>query len=146
MSTYLVDTNVFVYARGGEHRYRAPCRAVLRAAANGIISLDASVELVQEFANVMLRRPVDRRHALAEIDEVRSQCRLHAFDQRVLRDALDLVATYSHLGVRDAVHAATARAAGVRQLLSTDRAFDTVAEVERVDPAAPGMPWLGIDF
>ncbi|MCA1587981.1 MAG: type II toxin-antitoxin system VapC family toxin [Chloroflexi bacterium] len=134
MSAYLVDTNVFVYARGGEHAYREPCRSVLRAAASGQVTLHASVELVQEFAHVLLRRAVDRADALLEIDEVRCQCRLHAFDGDVLRIAFELLGRYSQLGVRDAVHAATALRVGVEHVLSTDRAFDDMSEVTRVDP------------
>lgn len=142
MNRYLVDSNVFLYARGEEHPYREPCRVLLRAAADGRLMLEASVEVVQEFGHVLLRRGVDRSSALEEIDEVRSQCRLHAFDADVLARALGLLRAYDSLGVRDAVHAATAMQAGLDSILSTDRAFDTVEEVTRVDPATPDAPWL----
>lgn len=141
MSRYLVDTNVFVYARGREHPYREPCRAVLEAARDGLVVLEASVEVVQEFAHLLLRRVQDRAEALAEVTELRSQCRVHAFDLAVLRGALELLGRYPQLGVRDAVHAATAVRAGIGQIISTDQAFDPVREVVRVDPAAPGAPW-----
>lgn len=58
-----------------------------------------------------------------------------------LRAALDFVERYPCLGVRDAVHAATAIHIGIPHLISTDRVFDTVAEVVRVDPATPGSSW-----
>lgn len=141
MSRYLVDSNVFLYARGKQHPYRAPCRAVLRAAAQGHVTLEASVEVVQEFTHVLLRRGVERSSALDESDEVRSQCRLHAFDADVLVLALGLLATHDSLDVRDAVHAATAIHSGVSRILSADRVFDDVAGVTRVDPAASGTPW-----
>lgn len=50
--------------------------------------------------------------------------------------------TYPALGVRDAVHAATALRAGLSSIVSADLAFDTIEEVLRIDPAAPGNPWL----
>ncbi|CAN5922515.1 hypothetical protein BH23ACT10_BH23ACT10_31480 [soil metagenome] len=74
---------------------------------------------------------------------MRSQCRLHAFDADVLVHALGLLATHDSLGVRGAVHAATAMHAGISQILSADRVFDAVAGVTRVDPAASGTPWSG---
>jgi predicted nucleic acid-binding protein len=144
VNRYLVDSNVFLYARGNHHHYREPCRAVLRAAARGHLVLEASVGVVQEFAHVLLRRGVDRTSALEEIDEVRSQCRVHAFDVDVLTRALTLLRAHPTLGVRDAVHAATAIHAGLASIVSADHAFDTVEDVKRVDPAAPDAPWLEI--
>lgn len=142
MNRYLVDTDVFLYARGTIHHYREPCRAVLRGAARGDLGLDASVEVVQEFAHVLLRRGVDRLSALQEVDEVRSQCRLHAFNIDVHTQVLALLRAYDSLGVRDAVHAATAVHAGLTAIVSTDRVFDVVEEVTRVDPATPDAPWF----
>lgn len=142
---FLVDTNVFLYARGAAHPQRYPCRAVLRAAASGAVTLTASVELVQEFAHVLLRRGHDRATVMDEVDEVRSQCRLRPFDADVLARACTLLRGHHHLGVRDAVHAATAQAAGIGSIISVDRVFDQVTGISRVDPASPALPWSGRD-
>lgn len=141
MNRYLVDTNIFLYARGQDHPYREPCRAVLRAAGDTRIILESSVELGQEFAHVLLRRGIDRASALEEVDEVRGQCRIHAFDAQVLARTSALLREFETLGVRDAVHLATALQAGITRILSTDRAFDHIPSVQRVDPAAPDEPW-----
>lgn len=143
MNRYLVDTNVFVYARGRDHPYRAPCRAVLEAVRDGLVVLEASVELVQEFAHLLLRHGADRRQALDEVEEVRSQCRLHAFDLSVLHETTGLLRRYPELGVRDAVHAATAVQGGLPAIVSADRVFDAVVEVQRVDPTDRETPWRG---
>lgn len=142
MTRYVVDTNVFVYARGLDHPYREPCRRLVDGARQGRLRLDASVELVQEFSHLLLRRGVDRDEAVEEAAQVQAQCRIHPFDDQVLALALGMVRHYPRLGVRDAVHAATAMAVGVPQLLSADRVFDMVAEVERIDPtrAAADLP------
>lgn len=134
MTRFLVDTNVFVYARGSAHAYREPCRALLRAARDGALALEASVELVQEFAHLLLRRGVDRVAALDEVQEVRGQCRLHAFDTDVLNRVTRLLAAHQGLGVRDAVHGATAVQAGIPAIISTDRGFDVVDDLTRLDP------------
>lgn len=141
MSEHLVDTNVFVYARGGSHPYRDPCRRVLRAVADGAVTLHASVVLVQEFAHLLLRRASDREHALTEVEEARSVCRLHDFDAAVWEGATELLHRYPRLGVRDAVHAATALSTGLETVLSTDRVFDGVEELTRVDPADADAVW-----
>lgn len=145
MSRYLVDTNVFVYARGRDHPSREPCRAVLRSAADAIITLEASVEVVQEFAHLLLRRAVGRAAAMGEVDEVRRQCRVHPFDMEVLDGAMSLLRRHPELGVRDAVHAATAIRVGIAQIISADQVFDLLTEIVRVDPADPGAPWMAPD-
>ncbi|MBA3417159.1 MAG: type II toxin-antitoxin system VapC family toxin [Geodermatophilaceae bacterium] len=135
-SRYLVDTNVFLYARGPEHRYRAPCRRILTGVRDGEIQLLASVELIQEFVHVLLLRGLDRSLVMDEAGEARRQCTMQPFDGQVLTTALGLLRHYPGLGARDAVHTATAIAAGVPRVLSADRVFDDLDEVERVDPVS----------
>jgi predicted nucleic acid-binding protein len=136
VTRYLIDTNVFVYARGTDHPYRMPCRTILRSARDGALTLEASVEVVQEFAHLLLRRGVDRVAALEEVAEVRAQCRLHAFDVDVLNEVTRLLAEQPTLGVRDAVHAATAVQAGIPAIITTDRVFDRLRGLTRLDPIA----------
>lgn len=141
MNRLLIDTDVFLYARGGQHDYREPCRAILRGAAGHQVRLEASVEIVQEFAHVLVRRGIDRSSAVTEAEEVRAQCLLHPFDDDVLSRALALVGGHEALGVRDAVHAATALGAGIDAVVSADRVFDGVEGVTRIDPIASDLPW-----
>lgn len=143
MRHYLIDTNVLIYARGAAHHYREPCREILRAAAKGTIQIEASVELLREFAHLLLRWQPDRLDALAEIEEARSQVRLHPFDDEVLRDSMDLLRRYPVLGVRDALHAATALGAGLTVIISADRVFDDLAELDRIDPSESAARWSG---
>lgn len=48
MTRFFVDSNVFLYALGAEHRYREPCRRLIELADAGHLRPEASVELVQE--------------------------------------------------------------------------------------------------
>lgn len=130
----LIDTNVFLYARGGEHPYRLSCRQVLAGVANGRIHVAASVELVKEYLHVLLRRGVDRQHVANEAAAIGRQCTLHGFDAQVLTLTLTLLRTNDHLGARDAVHAATALTHGIDAVLSADRVFDGIDGLRRVDP------------
>ncbi len=47
---------------------------------------------------------------------------------------MSMIRKYPALGVRDAVHAATAVVGGIDKILTADQVFDGLDEVERVDP------------
>jgi predicted nucleic acid-binding protein len=132
----LVDTAVFVYARGTEHPYRAPCRRIVAAVAQGDLELQASTEMVQEFAHLLRRRDHPPEQVRAEALDVAETCVLHAVEPEDLRRALDLLVNCPTLHVRDAVHAATALRRGLDVILSPDRAFDAVPGLTRLDPAS----------
>lgn len=134
MTRFLFDTAVFVYARGAEHLYREPCRELLRHSRDGSLAGEASVELVQEFGHVLRRRGLDGSTVRDQALAAAALCRLHDFGQPELRLALSLVAGVPSLGLRDAVHAATALRHGIGVVVSPDKAFDGVAGLERLDP------------
>lgn len=131
---FLYDTSVFVYAVGADHAYRDPCREIVARAQQGSLAGEASVELIQEFAHVRMRRTGDRPGALELAGAVSQLCRLHAFEPADLPLALTLLARHDSLHTRDAVMAATALNRGVPAILSADRAFDVVDGLRRVDP------------
>lgn len=134
MTRFLFDTAVFLYARGREHEYRESCRALLMLSEDGSLAGEASVELVQEFAHVLRRRGLDGGSVREQAGAVAALCLLHDFGEPELRLALNLVASAPELGMRDAVHAATALRRGIRLIVSPDTAFDAVTGLERVDP------------
>lgn len=134
MTRFLYDTSVFVYALGAEHPYREPCRRVVALAAEGALTGEASVELVQEIAYVRHRRLGDRDAAARDAAAAAGLCLLHPFTEDDLRLALNLFRQVDGLSPRQAVHAATALNRGVDAVLATDRAFERVAGIERIDP------------
>jgi predicted nucleic acid-binding protein len=134
MMRFLFDTSVFVYARGTEHEYREPCRAVIVLAAQGVLAGEASVELVQEYAHILRRRGVSGSEVREQARDVAALCVLHDFAEEDLRLALNLAAAHPALRVRDAVHAATALRRGIFVILTADRDFDAIPGLERLDP------------
>jgi len=126
---------VFLYAVGADHAYRDPCRQIVDRARRGELAGEASVELIQEFAHVRLRRGGDRSEAISLARAVAGLCELRDFGRRDLPLAMTLLEEHESLDVRDAVHAATALAAGLDAILSPDSAFDSVQGLERIDPA-----------
>ncbi|MEX2196901.1 MAG: type II toxin-antitoxin system VapC family toxin [Thermoleophilaceae bacterium] len=135
MRRVFVDTNVFLYALGAEHRYRDPCRAIVEAIAARRVAAETSVEVVQEFLHVRGRRGRDPAEALARAEEIVSWCApVHAFEPGDLTRAFELLRRFSTLRPRDAVHAATALNRGIEAILTADRDLGSVPALERVDP------------
>jgi len=135
MRRFLVDANVFLYAVGAEHPYREPCREAVDRMRRRLLAPDASVEMVQEFAHVRMRRTRRRGAALREARAVAALCRLHDFRGRDLDLALRLAGRHEAIDLRDAVYAGTALANGIDAILSADRDFDPVEGLDRIDPA-----------
>ncbi len=134
MTRFLYDTAVFLYALGGDHAYRQPCREIVERAARGRLRGEASVNLLQEVAHHRFRRTGDREQAVRNARDVANLCGLHAVEPADVERGLALYAEHGRLSARDAVFAALALGRGIDTILSSDRAFDDVRGLERVDP------------
>jgi uncharacterized protein len=132
---FLYDTGVFVYALGGDHRYREPCRAILREAGRGDLAAEASVELILEFAYVRRRRAATRADAAHWARRIGASCPLHAVEQTDIERALELWAEHERLDMRDAIFAAQALNRDIDAILSPDGDFDGIPGLQRIDPA-----------
>lgn len=131
----LFDTGVFIYALGGEHPYREPCRAILREIKSGRIASEASVELIHEFAHVRCRRGIPRAAAAEDALDIAGASRLHTVTSSDIEHALELWREHERLDMRDAIFAAQALNRGIDAILSPDRGFDEISGLERIDPA-----------
>ena len=138
----VVDTTVLVYAKGADHRLRAPCRRLVAAIADERIEATTTIEAIQEFVHVRARRR-DRGDAAAlgrDYAELLSPL-LNVTRDDLLRGLAHFAATPS-LGCFDAVLAAAAAAAGAHAVVSADRAFGDVAGVAHVFPDEAGVDGL----
>lgn len=134
-----LDSNVFLYAVGGEHELRSPCRVVLADVGAGRLAAITSSEVVQEVLHVLVRRGRRTegirlaRHVLSLFPD------LLEVGAKEMEGATGLLERHPDLGVRDAVHAATMLEAGITTLVSADRHFDAVEELVRLAPGdVPG--------
>jgi uncharacterized protein len=132
---FLFDTGVFIYALGGEHRYREPCREILREVQDKRQAAETSVELIHEFAYVRLRQVGRRADAIRSAYVITQAFLLHTVEPSDMERALDLWSAYERLDVRDAIFAAQALNRGIDAILSPDRGFDGIPGLERIDPA-----------
>lgn len=130
----LLDTSIGAYAIGGEDPRREPSRQLLSRMTSGEFRAYASVEMIQELVHHRLRRTGDRRLASAAGRDLSAACTLLAFDREVLDLSIDLIERVPAIRGRDAVHAATAIAYGIERIASTDRAFDAIPGLARLDP------------
>jgi predicted nucleic acid-binding protein len=132
---FLYDTAIFSYALGGEHAYREPCRQVVREATADRLRGEASADLIQELMHQRARRTGDRRGAVEIAKGVAKLVRLHPLEPDDALRGTELFETYPGLDARDAIFAAVALNRGIDAILATDRAFEEVAGLERIDPA-----------
>lgn len=127
-----IDTPVVLYALGGPHPDRGSCRALLAAAAAGVLELHASIELVQEVTFHRLRR-VSAEEAVASGRLLLEACVLYPVDRAVMARSLELV-NAGLLRGRDALHAATALELGFAELVTTDSGFAGLPGLTIVPP------------
>jgi predicted nucleic acid-binding protein len=129
-----LDANILMYAVGGEHPLRAPCRTALARAVQDGIELVTDSEVLQEllYRYFAIHRPEIARAVYASATRL---CRevLPVAESHTAR-ALELLLERPDLPARDAIHAATMEGAGIRQILSTDRHFDGLEDIERIGP------------
>jgi predicted nucleic acid-binding protein len=121
-----VDTNVFMYAVGGEHPLREGSRRLLFEAVERGQSLVTSAEVLQELLHAYLAagRHATLDAALALIDGcVDDVWPVEAEDVRLAR-ALD--SEHPGLSARDLVHVASCRRRGVAHAFTFDRALSAV--------------------
>ena len=133
----ILDTNVLVYAVGGEHPLRRPAQRLLNAVESGGISATTSVLVIQEFIHVYARRggqaaAVGAARAYVDLLEP-----LLPAEQILVGGALNIVASFS-LRSTDALIAATA-IHEARTLVSADRDFSRVLGLNLIYPDEEGV-------
>ncbi|HVL98516.1 MAG TPA: PIN domain-containing protein [Egibacteraceae bacterium] len=132
----LLDTAVFIYAVGTDHPLRSPCRRVFEGMLQQEFPAEASVLAVQEVLHQRARRTGDRGAARRFAADLTQVCVLHDVTLDDLRLSLRLWDDAPALDAADAVHAAVAISNGIPVIISPDEAFDQVAGLARISPAA----------
>ncbi len=134
MRRFLYDTAIFIYAVGSDHPYRTPCRELIELQGDGALAGEVGVELLQELAHVRARRTNDRGSSVRLVSHVSSLCVVHDLTSTDMQMALNLFEAHPELDMRDAIHGATALNRGIGAIVSPDRAFDVIEELDRIDP------------
>ena len=135
MSLVFLDTNVPMYAGGGESEFKGPCLGLLRAVAEGRLDARTDAEVLQEILHRFLA--LARRDQGYEIFDGFSRVmngRILPVEAEDCRTARNFSVRYPGGSARDLVHLAVCIRAGLERVVSADKQFDRFREVERVDP------------
>lgn len=130
-----IDTNVPIYAAGGDHPLKEPCARILRSVAEDPNPFVTDSEVLQELLHRYLalgRWELGREVVRAFAETMHGRIEpVHAEDVLVASRLAD-----RHRGVsaRDLVHAAVMQRMGVARIISSDTDFDRLEGVERLDP------------
>ncbi|MBA2506282.1 MAG: type II toxin-antitoxin system VapC family toxin [Thermoleophilaceae bacterium] len=130
----VLDTTVLMYAKGGTHPLRDPCREIVAAVGDGRIEATTTPEVIQEFAHVWTRRRNRAEAATLGMSYGQLLSPLLPVTGETLAQGLTLFGEAERLDAFDCVLAATAIASAATALVSADRAFADVAGIEHLLP------------
>ena len=130
----VLDTTVLVYATGGDHPLRDPCRRLVEAISQGQVEASTTVEVVQEFVHVRARRRGRTDAAALGAAYADLLAPLLPVTARDLQRGLGIYRETVHLGAFDAVLAAAAMSRQAAALLSADAGFADVPGLVHVAP------------
>jgi len=134
MKRYFIDTNIFIYAQGKEYKYKTPCQIIMRLIAADEIYGATNTEILQEILyrysslgkkNIGIQMVENVLSIIHEVLPV---------DRSDISLALNLLDKYHELNVRDAIHSATALRNDFKYILTVDKHFDKIKNLQRIDP------------
>jgi predicted nucleic acid-binding protein len=133
-SAFFVDSNIIMYAVGAQHPYRRPCLEALDRIVQENLPAVVSSEIHQEILHRYLSLG---QGSLAQQVSIKLETIIPTTLPVTLADVRRvrlLVERYPTLKARDLVHAAVMLENDLSSILSTDRHFDEMIEIERIDP------------
>lgn len=137
----VLDTTVLVYAKGGDHPLRVPCRSLFEAVEQGDLIATTTVEVIQEFVHARARRYGRENAVELALGYTEGLAPLLVVEETDLREGLRLFEQDTGLGSFDAVLAAAARSISAI-LVSADKAFAEVPNLAHVFPDEDGVRHL----
>ncbi|MBI3964858.1 MAG: type II toxin-antitoxin system VapC family toxin [Chloroflexi bacterium] len=132
----LLDVSIPMYAGGSDHPYRAPCVWILEQVSEGRLEVAVNTETIQE---VLHRYGALQRWQTAIMmasNLIQLVSTVYPVQETDARLAIQLFGQHAPHGVkaRDLIHAAVMRNNGLTQIISTDRHFDQIEGITRLDP------------
>lgn len=134
MGRVFLDTNVFLYAIGGESPHRDSCRNLLAAVGKGDVDAVTSSEILQEVLHIRTRR-VDLADGIQAARSAASMvAEVLAVTGNDVLAACKVLEKHPQISARDALHVAVMKANQLHTLISVDKDFDPIRDIKRVDP------------
>lgn len=137
-SPVLLDVNVPMYAAGQPHPYRAACAWVMAEIARGQLVAAIDAETIQEILHrygSLQQWQIGIRMAT---QVTRLAATVYPITPNDTHQLIQLCGLYASRGlrVRDLLHAAVMLNNGLAEIISTDRHFDLIPGLTRLDPQA----------
>lgn len=137
--TYYLDANIFIYANNPDDPYYRACSGVLKAVALKNKMAVTSTETIQEIIFYSQKfKDVDAGIYIAK-EILKIVPRILPVDLKVVHKYITLVGEYPKMDSRDSLHVAVCLSNGITSIISVDKGFDGVKEINRIDPA--GLPF-----
>ncbi|HID99989.1 MAG TPA: PIN domain-containing protein [Thiotrichaceae bacterium] len=133
---FFLDANIFMSAAGKPHSYKEPCIRILSRVEKGELTAVINTEIIQEllyrYSHIGL---VDKGIQLSR-QALNLPLTVLPITVADINLAIKLFEKHEAAGLtaRDAIHAATLHQNGYSHILSTDKDFDLIDFVNRVDP------------
>lgn len=133
---FFVDTNILMYAAGKEHKYKKPCSKILYYINNSIeysffINTETIQEILYRYTKINLK-PFGIKLAQYVLNLFENILLITTED---LNQLIFLLKKYDFLISRDALIVANMINQNIRNIISTDKIFDKIEEVNRIDPS-----------
>jgi predicted nucleic acid-binding protein len=135
-SVIVLDVNIPMYAAGQEHPYKSACVWVMTQIAAGQLTTAIDTEIIQE---ILYRYGFLKRWDIAvamATNLLRLVPVVYPIQPPDTRLAVELFEQYAPRGVtaRDILHAAVMQNNNLPHIISTDRHFDQIEGIVRLDP------------
>lgn len=134
MNSYFIDTSIIMYAVGKEHSYKTPCTRIINAIAKeelqAIIDTEVIQEILYRYSHIKQKEKGIKiaKDILLLVPEVLS------IKKNDIKLAIEIFDKYPYIKSRDALHTAVMVNNGIKTILSTDKDFDNIDEIKRIDP------------
>ncbi len=139
---YIIDTSIFMYARGKGHHYKDLCAGLVLAIGDGSFEQKYGQPVVD---SEMFQEILYRYSLIGQWDTAISLLQdIYALNMDILPVAkgeigrmIELATKYKdgHITPRDLVHVAVMLTNNIKKIISTDKDFDHIKEIQRIDPA-----------
>lgn len=129
-----LDANIFMYAAGSAHHYKAPCLQILALVETKKLTAVTSSEVLQEILY---------RYSHLQLTEkgIHLCRRILDFPMEILpvtaadvQRATEVLETSPSIKARDAIHAATMFNNQIEEILTADKHFERISSLNRLDP------------
>jgi uncharacterized protein len=132
-----IDVNIPMYAGGSAHTLKKPSQQVIRAIASGRLDAVTDAEVFQEILYRYFH--IGEREKGFQIFDLFHRImagNILSIEDADIQHARNLAINYPVLSPRDLIHLAVMLRHDIQNIITTDKGFDQVEGIHRMDPSA----------